>query len=228
MFWINSFSKYFSLFGFHSIVSAKFGGKRFRHLTFAIQIVLCIWCTLYAFRTFIAEKRSIDFLDALNFFIFYLTTAVAYWLILYDTCKNLSIQNAFWQRFDRINDKLSVQIDLNGWDFLGAFIAICVIDLILFVLTIIRILNNSSDYVFHYNFIIIFDQRMFFYLLYLNAVILQMRRILQIIKCQSIASSSIFEYYRFSSNNHVCEFSLPLIPSQIHRIQFGFGFNFFC
>lgn len=174
------------------------------------------------------RKRSIDFLDALNFFIFYLTTAVAYWLILYDTCKNLSIQNAFWQRFDRINDKLSVQIDLNGWDFFGAFIAICVIDLILFVLTIIRIFNNSSDYVFHYNFIIIFDQRMFFYLLYLNAVILQMRRILQIIKCQSIASSSIFEYYRFSSNNHVCEFSLPLIPSQIHRIQFGFGFNFFC
>lgn len=153
-------------------------------------------CTLYAFRTFVAEKRTVGFLGALNFFFFYLTTAVAYWLIVYDTCKNHRIQNAFWQRFNRINDALSVQIDLNEWDFFGAFIAICIVDLILFVLTIVRTLNNSSEYVFHYNFIIIFDQRMFFYLLYLNAVILQMRRILNQIKCQPKMRSSIFEYYR--------------------------------
>lgn len=193
--WISSFLKYYSLFGFHSCCLARIGGKLIADCIFFIQFGLCIWCTILAFKKFDEDKRNMEFLDALNFFGFYLTSCLTYWLIIYDTYKNRRIGNAFWQRFIRINAEFIIHIDVDKWDFFGGFIAMGVIDLALLMITILRTLNNSSDYVFHYNFIVIFDQRIFFYLLHVKAVTLQMRKLLYIIKNQRNANPMIFGDY---------------------------------
>lgn len=193
--WIRFYLKYYSLFGFHSIDSARIGGKLTTTFIFIIQLVLGIWCMLWAFQAFEMEKRNIEYLDALNFFLFYLTTSVAYWPIIYDTYKNRRNQNAFWQRFNRINNGFIIHINADKWDFLGAFIALGVIDLILFVLTIVRALSNHLELVFHYIFIIVFDQRIIFYLFHLKTVTFQMRKILHIVNNQRYANTIMFRDY---------------------------------
>lgn len=175
--WIEYILKYYSLFGLHFIPNARFGGKSTSLLIYFIQIGLCIWCSFWAFKAFIEEQKLISFLDALNFFLYYLTSALTYWAILYDSYTKKDILRGFWQNFTEISQKCATQFDLNKWNFLFAFILLLVLDTIMSGLALYRTFINSEDNVTHYHFLAIYDQRIFFYLLHVKIVTFQLQKI---------------------------------------------------
>lgn len=175
--WMNNILRYYSLFGFHFISCVKFGGKSTSALILLIQIGLCIWLSIWAFKAFVEEMTLITFLDAINFFLYYLTCASTYWLILYDSYTNQKILCAFWHNFIQISKKYSTQMDVNRWSFLNALIILLIIDSVMSGLAFYRALADSSDNVAHYHYLVIFDQRTFFYLFHLKVITFQLQKI---------------------------------------------------
>lgn len=181
--WIEYILKYYSLFGLHFIPNARFGGKSTSFFIYSFQMGLCFWCSIWAFKAFIVEQKVLSFLDAINFFLYYLTSALTYWAILYDSYTKKDILCGFWQNFIKISSSFSTQFDLNKWNFLIAFIILLLIDIIMSGLAFYRSCINSEDYVAHYHFLVIYDQRILFYLLHMKIVIFQLQKIENELKC---------------------------------------------
>lgn len=176
--WIVNILKYYSLFGLHFVPNGSFGGKSTHYTIYLIQMSLCIWCSVWAFKAFLQELELILFLDALNLFLYYLTNALTYWAILYDSYTNKNILCGFWRNFEEISETYSSQpLKLKKQSFFLALISILVIDVIMFGLAFYRAFINSEDNVTHYHFLIIYDQRQLFYLLHLVVVNFQLQKI---------------------------------------------------
>lgn len=120
--WTENLLKYFSLFGFHSIALLSCCEKSMNLLIFAIQIVVCLFCTIRTFYAFIESKSIMSFLDAINFFLYYLSCAFTYWLIILDSYTNQTVEFAFWRHFYQFNERIKCrQIIFEKLNFLPVF-----------------------------------------------------------------------------------------------------------
>lgn len=176
--WIDCVLKYYSLFGFYSSSCSKLSEKIFRSITSAVQLGCCIFCSVWVFVAFADEKTIMSFLDAINFFLYYLTCALTYWLILYDSYTNENIEIAFWSNFNRIGEQFYVPMKSTKWDFLCAFFWIILADLVCLSYSLYREnTTNIKDKFMHFTLIVVIDHRMFFYLLHLKVLAEQLRQI---------------------------------------------------
>lgn len=212
--WIKNLLKLYSLFGFHSISFARFGGEFFSFFVFFIHIGLCMWITCWAIGTFEFKLLDIEFLDAINFVLFYLTAAITYWIIIYDSYTHQQIQRAFWNNFNRINQKFSSQSNLNKWQFLNAFFAFILIYFVSCIILFFRAWAGDK-HILHYGFLFIYDHRVLFYLLHLKVIIFQLRKIqneLKNKKHQEAWDKWICEYFR-------------LITEMVDHMNMSFGWS---
>lgn len=177
--WMKYLLKYFNCFGFHSLPVARVGGKSGSTVIFTLHIVLCIWCSISTFTSFLEEQTFMEFIDSLNFLLYYITSASCYWFIIYDSYTKQTFQQGFWDIFQRINEHFHSQADLKIWGSLMVFILIIIGDLT--VLTISLVYTNSigtpSCVLMHCIFLSVFDHRIFFFLLHLNVIAFQLDKI---------------------------------------------------
>lgn len=176
--WIKYTLKYYSLFAFHFISVARFGGSVINSLIFLCQIAICAWCSFISFESFAVHMRLMAFLDALNFFIYFLTCALTYWLIIYDSYTNRSIQHKFWQIFIRIDKDYQNQCSFSDWHYLCALILRSAINIFLIMLAYFKE-NAIGPYekIMNLIFLNIFDHRIFFYLLHMKVVAFELQKI---------------------------------------------------
>lgn len=207
--WIKNLLKLYSLFGFHSISFARIGGRFFSFSVFLIHIGFCVWITYWAIETFQLKSLDINFLDAINFFLFYLIGVITYWIIIYDSYTKQNIQRTFWYNFNRINREFSAQTDLNKWQFLNAFTAFILIYFASCTILLFRVLVGDR-HTLHYGFLIVYDHRVIFYLLHLKVIIFQLKKIQNELKhifenvnnmhqCIDSVHKWMREYYRLVS-----------------------------
>lgn len=135
--WIKYILKYYSLWGFHSLPNASVGGKFGGKFIFIVHIILCIWCTISTFTTFIEEQSLMEFIDSVNFLLFYITSASCYWFIIYDSYTKQAFQQKFWNIFWQINETFCFQKDFNIWSYVIALIIIFTGDLSVLIISLV-------------------------------------------------------------------------------------------
>lgn len=174
--WVQCTLKYYSLFSFHFIRTVTIGGNRITRLICLFHIGLCTWCSFGS--TFADELETLmERLDALNFLLYYITSALTYTLIIYESCSNRSIENEFWKIYSRINNEFCRQKNVENRCNLIISAALCAIDVFIAILSIAGEHTTSSAYLMrHHIFLIIWSNRILFYLLHLNVIDLQLRK----------------------------------------------------
>lgn len=177
--WIRYTLKYYSLFCFHFIKTLTIGGKYITLLFFIFQIGLCVWCSYGSLSTFANEIATLmERLDALNFLLYYITSAITYTLIVCESFVNRSVENAFWCIFSHINEELCNQKNVENQKNVIISAAFCVIDVIIAVLSVTGEHTTSSAYLIrHHIFLIICNNHILFYQLHLNIIELQLRKL---------------------------------------------------
>lgn len=174
--WIQYTMKYYSLLGFHSIPDSTFGGQLLRSMILFIQIGCCSWCSFWTFRAFVEEQTRMAFLDALNFFLYYLTCASTYWLILYDSYTKQNVEHSFWKNVIQISEKFYSRMTWTKWNFLSAFCGVLAVDCAMISFSLYR--GNTThivDKMMHFTFVVIVDHWTFFYLLHLKVLAYQLQ-----------------------------------------------------
>lgn len=177
--WIKYIQIFFNMIGCTSNYNGGFGENSIRYLIWSLHICTCSWCTIYAFKTFFDQLLDLmEFLDALNFLIYYIFCSTTYWLIIYDSCTKQKEESAFWQTFTHINNRFYSQSTIEKWSYLIAMICLLVADVSMLIITSI-VENTSEPYtkLMHLIFLLICDSRIFFYLLHLKVISFHLERI---------------------------------------------------
>lgn len=177
--WITYLLKYLSLWGFHSLPIASVGGRFGVTIIFIVHFILCIWCSISTFTTFIEEQSFIEFIDSLNFFLYYITSALSYWSIIYDSYTKQKFQQDFWNIFRRINEHFHFQVDFKIWNNLIAFIVIFMGDITFLIVTLVHEYSICSPrcVIMHCIFLGVFDHRILFFFMHLNVIAFQLEKI---------------------------------------------------
>lgn len=176
--WLILVLKYFNLWGFHFIPFAKFGGKKTCLFINFVNVMLCTWCSLIVLKTFLNQQIQMEFLDAMNFLFLHIAFSISFWLIIFDSYTNRSVQNSFWEIVSQIDKKLNSQTDLNGWTYLIPLFALLITSSSIFVSIMIQDRDIGFATKLMYIFCIYtFDQRIFFYFLHLKVIANQLWKI---------------------------------------------------
>lgn len=122
-----------------------------------------------------------EFLDILNFTLFYLTCTATYWLVIYDSYKNRQLQWDFWIRTSRIHQGYYQNIDRNSAQTRKYFASGTVIILLnvtaLFVQCLFEDVTAHTHKVMQFWFDMVFDHRLYFYFIHLEVILIQLRGI---------------------------------------------------
>lgn len=174
--WIINLRKYFHVMGFLSKTGDNVREKLPNFIILTIHISLSAWCSLCAFESFIEELNLMEFLDALNFFVYYAFFAVTYWLIIYDSYTKQHDESAFWNMFSQINDGISTNI--GKWMYLGPLVLLFGGNII--VMITIAFYEDTSGFftkAMSFIFLWIYDNRVFYYFLHLKIIAFQLQKI---------------------------------------------------
>lgn len=171
--------KYCSLWGFHSIPTASVGGKSGAGVIFIVHVILCVWCSITTITTFVEERTYMEFIDSLNFFLYYITSASCYWFIIYDSRTKQRVEQKFWDIFRQINERFCFQTDFKIWDTLMAFVLIFTGDITVLITALIHkhSIGSPASVTMHCIFLSVFDHRIFFFLLHLKVITFQLKKI---------------------------------------------------
>lgn len=176
--WLTILLKYFSFWGFHCVPSVKFGGSTASSLIFVFHIVFCSWCSFVVLRAFAEQQAIMEFLDALNFFLNFITFAASYWLIIFDSYTNQTDQNKFWKIYSKIQEEYGHKFDMKKWDYFVPSIVLLIGSSSIYTLVLIREnITGVATIMMNIAFLYIFDHRLFFYLLHLKAIAFQLWKI---------------------------------------------------
>lgn len=175
----SAIQKIFSFDGkIFSLVCGNVFGKSVNIIILSIHIILSVWCSLCAFDVFIHLSTLMEFLDALNFLFSYTFCAVTNWIIIYDSCTEQRLKNAFWSLFEQIHDGIFSQNNVEIWSYLSPSICLLSVDILL--LTMAVTLEKTTDLftkTMHFTFNWTYDNRAFFYFLHLKVIAIQLQRI---------------------------------------------------
>lgn len=176
--WMLRLRKYFHLMGFPSTLCGSVYEKTFNFIILAIHIGFGAWCSVCAFESFIDELALMELLDALNFFLYYTFSVVTYWIIIYDSHTKQRAENAFWTMFERSNDGVFSQCNVEMWSYLSPLICLLSADILSSIMAIL--FEQTSEFftkIMTFTIIWIYDNRIFFYFLHLKVIAVQLRKI---------------------------------------------------
>lgn len=176
--WITHIRTYYSVLGCPSNMSNGFREKCTRFTMWIVHIGTCAWCTCYAFKSFVDELALMEFLDALNFLLYYTFSVATYWLIIYDSYTKQHEERTFWQILSQINEAFHRQSSMRKWSYLIPMIVLLVGDVFLVILS--SSLEKTTELltkIMHGIFLLVFDSRIFFYLLHLKVISFQLQQI---------------------------------------------------
>lgn len=170
--WVSYYLFYYRLYGFYPKNSKNLGGQILNSVIFIGHIILCTWCSIRAVDTFMEEQSLMEFLDAFNFFTYYLNYGLLYWLIIYDSYANRTATQEFWYIFIRFNKQFCKRMNFQAGAYLISSIALTTFNLSMFAFTIIceNSVGSTMSIIMHHIFINIFDKRMLFYILHLKVI----------------------------------------------------------
>lgn len=160
---INHTSLYYSFLGFQFEFYKKSGRKLTGYIILLVHITICTWCS---FCTFAAAKIQIDyieFLNVLNFFLYCSTCSLLYWLIIHDSFRNQSDQNAFWRIFTRIDMEFYAQSQLRIRNYFVTLFLLLLGDTLIFIFALVCNDRIDSTQLMHGIFFVIDEHRPFFY-----------------------------------------------------------------
>lgn len=177
--WITCLLKYHSFFGFHFINPIKVRGKSLSVLIVLLHIGLCAWCSYGSLITFANEIDNLmEHLDALNFLLYYTTSALTYALIIYDSCANRCAEIKFWQIYSQIDAKFCEQKSTENRFNLFVMVLMYVIDASISILSVASEHTTSSAYLIrHHIYLIVCNNHILFYVLHLNVIEIQYRKL---------------------------------------------------
>lgn len=157
-----------------SILSNSRSGK---FVVIFVHILIAMSFTLYEFRLIFELFALIGILNTINEAIQYTAALFTYWLIILDSFVYRRQHKKFWTILEYIDDHFSSQyIDLKN--YLWRFMEYVSLSTILYVLLIISNAFPKSNSVFAFIFLIIIWQiRMFYYILCLEIVLYQLKTI---------------------------------------------------
>lgn len=169
---VSYFLFYYRLCGFHPECSVNKRQKLLNSLILMCHIVLSVWCAIRAYGTFIEEQSIMEFLDAFNFFTYYLNLILLYWLIIYDSYINRNTENKFWQIFFQINNKFCSHTNFQIRTYLISLVILTFANVFVLLFSILRknSVGSAASMTMHHILIYIFDQRLFFYVLHLKMI----------------------------------------------------------
>lgn len=198
--WIEYVLKYYSFWGFHA-TSFAFSRKIVHNSVFVAHIILCGWCTLQGWISFVDGAAFMEFLDVLNFSFYYITGILLYWLIIYDSFVSRNVEFRFWHNFFQIPDKFGRQLDATKFSFFIPLIALTIGDSFMFIFAIVfEKLSDVNAKMMHVILLGVIDHRIFFYLFHLHVVASQLRQLTMEVKQmqQNSLISGIFDRKRFN------------------------------
>lgn len=176
--WLWNILRYYSFWGFYLPISSTFGRKLTTFGIFLVQFILCFWSSFRIIEAF-AEKRAVmEFIDALNFLLYYISCAFTYWIIIYDSYNNQSNERAFWKLFARNKRIFDMRQNFNERNYLITLILLVVGDCLIVIFALMReVVSEYGGRVMHFMFLCVIDHRIFFYLLHLKAIVFELRNI---------------------------------------------------
>lgn len=152
--------------------------KSFRTLTLCIQIGLAVWCSLISFQSFEELIHLMEGLDALNFVLYYFNRSLIYWLIIYEVHTYRKDLQTFWRLLIQINHHYSKQESFKPQCYLFILIVTPFVDI---VFTVFAILNEQTSRTVQKLMMLIFYSisfnRLFFYLLHMRMIEIQLQTI---------------------------------------------------
>lgn len=178
--WTIYMFKYFSLFGFHAMPLLRIGGEYVKFVILSMQLAVCSWYFFDVVTNFRLLTTIMDYLDALNMFSYSTTCILTFMLIIYDSCANRNAQNEFGRNLMEAHVKYFPKMDILNWNYLitltilsiGAFL-----DLLFALLHYDDKFNQISYSLIQYHIFIIYDNRIFYYLLHLRVICVQLQKI---------------------------------------------------
>lgn len=168
---------FFDVWGYETGFSMLSNSRNGKFAVIFVHILFAITFTLYEFRLMFELFTLMGILNTINEAIQYTAALFTYWLIILDSFVYHGQYKIFWTILERIDDQFSSQhMDLQN--YLWRFIEYILISTILYVLIIISNAFPKSNSVFvFYLLIIIWQIRMFYYILYLEIVLYQLKTI---------------------------------------------------
>lgn len=171
--------KYFSLLGFHSIPSMRIGGEYVKFVIPLIQLIVWSWYFLNIAKSFWFLATFMTYLDALNIFVYNITSCLVVLLIIYDSCTKRNDQNVFGQKLAKANAKYYTGMKVLNWNHLIMF-ALLLVGSIIDCLSGIILFDDFYETQFkiiYFSLNAILDNRIFFYIFHLRAIIVQLKEI---------------------------------------------------
>lgn len=177
--WTLFLLKYYSLFGFHSLPFARIGGKSGNLIIFLFHVMLCVWCSICTFTSFVAEQASMEFIDSLNFFSYYIASVTCYWFIIYDSYTHRKFEQQFWNIIRRIDECFYLQDKFKMWDSLTVLLLILAGDMTVLITALVNAnsIGSPSSVIMHFILLSIFDHRISFFILHLKVIEFQLDKI---------------------------------------------------
>lgn len=170
--------KYFNLWGFHYIPSARIGGSLTSLAIFFCHFGLCVWFSFGFIQSYDELNSSMELLDALNIFLYNIMSVLTYWLITYDSITAMKVRNIFWCVFSEINQDYSMQRHFMRWDCLTAALILLVGNASSFVIApFIDETSRKMSILPQYLFQSILDHRIMFYFLHMEVIVWQLQKI---------------------------------------------------
>lgn len=173
--WVERFLKYFSLWGFHVVPTLKFGGDITSALIFVFHFGLSSWCSYTAYNQFAKKLALMEFIDMLNFCLYFITCSSLYWFIIFDSYTKKREQKHFWIIYQRANEKS--QLSVKKGKYAAVLIMLIMADLLSCILALIHENETDVGRIMHFTFLTVVDHRVFFYILHLKVIAFQLGKI---------------------------------------------------
>lgn len=194
--WLRNILKYFSLWSFHSVPFVKIGGTITTNVVLIFHIGLCAWCSFCAYREFIRKQALMEFIDVLNFFLYYITSASLYWFIIYDSYTKKREQQLFWETYGRANKRLRSKLNLEKGKYLTVMILLIIADVFVCAIALIREIKTDFGRIMHFTLLTVFDHRICFYFLHLKVIAFHLKEIQAQIKAITARNSNVLSMQR--------------------------------
>lgn len=196
--------KYYSLYNFHSLSSAKVGGKFIRCVILIFHVSLCTWCTINTL-VYLTEMPAImTRLDALYLLGYYCSCAMIYWLIIFKPYAIQSVQNAFWQNYLTIHNRFCFETEIKKRNNLITIVLLPVIDVVVFLIAVTNDhATRPSIKMMHFIYLDLCAHGMYFYVLHVKIIAFQLRQIsMELKKIREFVTYRVYQQKRSVEQNH--------------------------
>lgn len=176
--WITNVLKYYTLWGFYSISFYSIDRKYINLFAILINVSFYTWASFSFLDSFIQASNVVGILDALNMASYYICMIGTYWIIICDCISKRRFQHAFWKTCRQINENFIRQAHMNKSQILAILIIYSITDVIILLVSIhAERVTSAKSKVMHIFFVIVFDQRVSFFIFHTIVVEFQLKNI---------------------------------------------------